>query len=212
MQVNLYSNVASITNSQVSNKKANDDSIKSTKEYNLQSANTKDIKQEKLDVLNSLGGKGLTQMYFIEFQQQVFNSTFSNNNAQAGILELMDGEARLEKAKDILSKIDFSSIGYEGKNILDMNSDELNALISEDGFFGVENTANRIADFVINGANGDIQKLQKGLEGMKRGFEEAKNMWGGELPKISQDTIDKALEKVSLEINKLGGNALNLDA
>lgn len=212
MQVNLYSNIASITNSQVSNKKANDDSIKSTKEYNLQSANTKDIKQEKLDVLNSLGGKGLTQMYFIEFQQQVFNSTFSNNNAQAGILELMDGEARLEKAKDILSKIDFSSIGYEGKNILDMNSDELNALISEDGFFGVENTANRIADFVINGANGDIQKLQKGLEGMKRGFEEAKNMWGGELPKISQDTIDKALEKVSLEINKLGGNALNLDA
>ena len=213
MQVNLYSNVASIANSQISNKKSGAEvSINSTKDLNLKSANTKEAEKDTLSVLNSLGGNGLTQVYFMEFQQQIFNSTFNNNKAQAGIFDFMNTGLDLEKAKSIISNIDFASIGYEGKNILEMNNDELNALISEEGFFGVTNTANRIADFIINGANGDIEKLQKGFEGMNRGFEEAKNMWGGELPKISQDTMNKALEKVSSKINELGANTLTLEA
>ncbi|HHS6525373.1 TPA: pyruvate kinase [Campylobacter jejuni] len=108
--------------------------------------------------------------------------------------------------------IDFASLGYNGKNPLDMNTDELQQLVSEDGFFGVENTANRIADFVIKGGGDDVEKLKKGLEGMKKGFEQAEKMWGGELPQISQDTIDAALKKVSDRIDELGGKTLDLQA
>ncbi|EAI5398336.1 hypothetical protein DRG08_08265 [Campylobacter upsaliensis] len=202
MQVNTYANVASITHA-VSNKKANVES--STQTMNLQSANLKD--EETLNKLNSLGGKGLSQLYFMEFAQQSMNAIFGNTNAQAGVSNLLGGTA-----ESILSKIDFAGLGYMGKSPLAMNQDELKELVGENGFFGVANTANRIADFVIQGAGDDPQKLQKGFEGMKKGFEEAQNLWGGKLPQISQDTINQALEKVSKRIDELGGQTLNLEA
>ncbi|EAH5217900.1 hypothetical protein BSY74_07690 [Campylobacter upsaliensis] len=202
MQVNTYANVASITHA-VSNKKANVES--NTQTINLQSANLKD--DETLNKLNSLGGKGLSQLYFMEFAQQSMNAIFGNTNAQAGVSNLLGGTA-----ESILSKIDFAGLGYMGKSPLAMNQDELKELVGENGFFGVANTANRIADFVIQGAGDDPQKLQKGFEGMKKGFEEAQNLWGGKLPQISQDTINQALEKVSKRIDELGGQTLNLEA
>ncbi|EOD4831786.1 hypothetical protein ACJU1S_000969 [Campylobacter upsaliensis] len=203
MQVNTYANVASITHA-VSNKKANNVES-STQTMNLQSANLKD--EETLNKLNSLGGKGLSQLYFMELAQQSMNAIFGNTNAQAGVSNLLGGTA-----ESILSKIDFAGLGYMGKSPLAMNQDELKELVGENGFFGVANTANRIADFVIQGAGDDPQKLQKGFEGMKKGFEEAQNLWGGKLPQISQDTINQALEKVSKRIDELGGQTLNLEA
>ncbi|EFU72650.1 hypothetical protein [Campylobacter upsaliensis] len=203
MQVNTYANVASITHA-VSNKKANNVES-STQTMNLQSANLKD--EETLNKLNSLGGKGLSQLYFMEFAQQSMNAIFGNTNAQAGVSNLLGGTA-----ESILSKIDFAGLGYMGKSPLAMNQDELKELVGENGFFGVANTANRIADFVIQGAGDDPQKLQKGFEGMKKGFEEAQNLWGRKLPQISQDTINQALEKVSKRIDELGGQTLNLEA
>ncbi|MEB2804629.1 hypothetical protein [Campylobacter upsaliensis] len=202
MQVNTYANVASITHA-VSNKKANVES--NTQTINLQSANLKD--EETLDKLNSLGGKGLSQLYFMEFAQQSMNAIFGNTNAQAGVSNLLGGTA-----ESIFSKIDFAGLGYMGKSPLAMNQDELKELVGENGFFGVANTANRIADFVIQGAGDNLEKLQKGFEGMKKGFEEAQNLWGGKLPQISQDTINQALEKVSKRIDELGGQTLNLEA
>ncbi|EOG9652977.1 hypothetical protein ACLMNI_001601 [Campylobacter upsaliensis] len=202
MQVNTYANVASITHA-VSNKKANVES--NTQTMNLQSANLKD--EETLDKLNSLGGKGLSQLYFMEFAQQSMNAIFGNTNAQAGVSNLLGGTA-----ESILSKIDFAGLGYMGKSPLAMNQDELKELVGENGFFSVANTANRIADFVIQGAGDNLEKLQKGFEGMKKGFEEAQNLWGGKLPQISQDTINQALEKVSKRIDELGGQTLNLEA
>ncbi|CAM3538638.1 hypothetical protein CAUP111243_07785 [Campylobacter upsaliensis] len=202
MQVDTYANVASITHA-VSNKKANVES--NTQTINLQSANLKD--EETLDKLNSLGGKGLSRLYFMEFAQQSMNAIFGNTNAQAGVSNLLGGTA-----ESILSKIDFAGLGYMGKSPLAMNQDELKELVGENGFFGVANTANRIADFVIQGAGDNLEKLQKGFEGMKKGFEEAQNLWGGKLPQISQDTINQALEKVSKRIDELGGQTLNLEA
>lgn len=202
MQVNTYANVASITHA-VSNKKANVES--NTQTINLQSANLKD--EETLDKLNSLGGKGLSRLYFMEFAQQSMNAIFGNTNAQAGVSNLLGGTA-----ESILSKIDFAGLGYMGKSPLAMNQDELKELVGENGFFGVANTANRIADFVIQGAGDNLEKLQKGFEGMKKGFEEAQNLWGGKLPQISQDTINQALEKVSKRIDELGGQTLNFEA
>lgn len=203
MQVNTYANVASITHA-VSNKKANNVES-STQTMNLQSANLKD--EETLNKLNSLGGKGLSQLYFMEFAQQSMNAIFGNTNAQAGVSNLLGGTA-----ESILSKIDFAGLGYMGKSPLAMNQDEFKELVGENGFFGVANTANRIADFVIQGAGDNLEKLQKGFEGMKKGFEEAQNLWGGKLPQISQDTINQALEKVSKRIDELGGQTLNLEA
>ncbi|EJB5889294.1 hypothetical protein QJH06_000579 [Campylobacter coli] len=208
MQINTFSNVASMTQAQVSNKKADGNATENTKDTNVQSANSN---QDILDKLNALGGKGISQIYLVQFQQQTMSTVLNTSNAQAGINDLLGGND-LNSVKSMLSDIDFASLGYNGKNPLTMNTDELNQLISEEGFFGIDNTANRIADFVIKGAGNDVEKLKKGLEGIKQGFEQAEKIWGGELPQISQDTIEATIKKVSDRIDELGGKTLDLKA
>ncbi|EAK6878401.1 hypothetical protein F7862_05515 [Campylobacter coli] len=208
MQINTFSNVASMAQAQVSNKKANGNATENTKDTNVQSANSN---QDILDKLNALGGKGISQIYLVQFQQQTMSTVLNTSNAQAGINDLLGGND-LNSVKSMLSDIDFASLGYNGKNPLTMNTDELNQLISEEGFFGIDNTANRIADFVIKGAGNDVEKLKKGLEGIKQGFEQAEKIWGGELPQISQDTIEATIKKVSDRIDELGGKTLDLKA
>lgn len=194
MQINTFSNVASMAQAQVSNKKADGNATENTKDTNVQSANSN---QDILDKLNALGGKGISQIYLVQFQQQTMSTVLNTSNAQAGINDLLGGND-LNSVKSMLSDIDFASLGYNGKNPLTMNTDELNQLISEEGFFGIDNTANRIADFVIKGAGNDVEKLKKGLEGIKQGFEQAEKIWGGELPQISQDTIEATIKKLAI--------------
>ena len=95
-------------------------------------------------------------------------------------------------------------IGYEGKPIAELTQDEATELVSADGFFGITQTSERIANFVLDGANGDEDLLRAGREGMIQGFKEAEAMWGGELPEISQKTMQKALEMVDMAMNDLG--------
>jgi len=83
------------------------------------------------------------------------------------------------------------------------------ALIGEDGFFGVANTAGRIADFVLSGAGDDLEKLRAGREGVLRGFKEAEKIWGGTLPDISYETIGRSLEAIDQRIEELGGSIIS---
>ena len=105
-----------------------------------------------------------------------------------------------------------NDIGYEGKPIADLSQSEASELVSEDGFFGINQTSERIANFVINGAAGDESMMRAGREGMLQGFKEAEAMWGGELPEISQKTMQKALELVDKAMYDLGYSVLDTEA
>ncbi len=111
-----------------------------------------------------------------------------------------------------MSGVDFKSIGYEGKPITQLSQSEASDLVSENGFFGIANTADRISNFIISAAGDDLQKLEAGKEGMLRGFKEAEKIWGGKLPEISQKTIEKATQAVDKRIAELGGNVLSVQA
>lgn len=102
-----------------------------------------------------------------------------------------------------------SDVGYEGKPIAELSKDEASELVSEDGFFGINKTSQRIADFVINGAGGDEDLLRAGREGVLQGFNQAQELWGGELPDISQKTMAKTVELIDMAMNDLGFSILN---
>jgi len=97
-----------------------------------------------------------------------------------------------------------NDIGYDGKSIANLSQEEATELISKDGFFGIDKTSQRIADFVINGAGGDEDRLRAGRDGMIAGFKEAEEISGGKLPDISQKTIAKAIELVDKAMYDLG--------
>ncbi|MDD5400282.1 MAG: hypothetical protein PHQ93_03735 [Sulfurimonas sp.] len=100
-------------------------------------------------------------------------------------------------------------IGYNGKPIAELSKKEATELVSEDGFFGINQTSQRIADFVINGAGKDEDRFRAGREGMIQGFKEAEEMWGGKLPEISQKTMDRAIEMVDKAMYDLGFSILD---
>ncbi len=67
--------------------------------------------------------------------------------------------------------------------------------IADDGYWGVEQTSDRIVDFASALTGGDPDKIEEMREAFKKGYEQAKKTWGGELPEISQRTYDAVMEK-----------------
>ena len=69
-------------------------------------------------------------------------------------------------------------LSYNGRLISDFRADEAAELISEDGYFGVAKTSQRISDFVINLAGDDPEKLRTGRDAVLQGFKEAEKALG----------------------------------
>jgi hypothetical protein len=67
--------------------------------------------------------------------------------------------------------------------------------ISDDGYWGVEQTSDRIIDFATALTGGDPDKIEEMREAFKKGYKQAEKTWGGELPDISQKTYDAVMEK-----------------
>ena len=112
-----------------------------------------------------------------------------------------------------LSEDDKVGLIYEGRSISDLSTEEAKEeLISSDGYFGVDKTSQRITDFVLMGAGGDVTLLKAGREGILKGFNEAEKAWGGKLPEISYDTLAKSLEAIDEKIGELGGSVVDLTA
>lgn len=73
--------------------------------------------------------------------------------------------------------------------------------IAEDGYWGVEQTSNRIIDFATALTGGDPDKIEEMRAAFEKGFQKATKTWGGSLPDISQRTYAAVMEK----FDKLAG-------
>lgn len=67
--------------------------------------------------------------------------------------------------------------------------------IAEDGYWGVEQTSDRIVDFATALTGGDPDKIEAMRDAFKKGFGNATKTWGKQLPDISQKTYDAVMEK-----------------
>lgn len=124
--------------------------------------------------------------------QDMLNKIFSNQE----VFHFLDGS-------EAENGLDLKDLGYEGKPITQLNVDEAKELVSDEGFFGVEKTSQRVADFAFNISGGDVELLKEARSGIVEGFEEAEELWGGELPEISYETQSRTLELVDKRINEL---------
>ena len=67
--------------------------------------------------------------------------------------------------------------------------------IADDGYWGVDQTSDRILDFAKALSGNDPEKADLLLDAFKKGFKEATKSWGQDLPDISQRTYDAVGEK-----------------
>ncbi len=147
---------------------------------------------EKSAVEVSLSMNAQVLLFAMDASDQIKNNT----SAQKDILNFLSGE-------HVADEFNLSNTGYEGNPITELTEEEANELVGEDGFFGVAQTSQRVADFVFSFSGDDTDILQKGREGIVLGFEQASDMWGGKLPQISYDTQDKILELIDAKIAEL---------
>lgn len=73
--------------------------------------------------------------------------------------------------------------------------------IAEDGYWGVNQTSDRILDFAKALSGNDTSKAEELINAFKKGFSEATKSWGSTLPDISQRTYDAVLEKFDKWVN-----------
>ncbi|BCN28809.1 hypothetical protein [Anaeromicropila herbilytica] len=67
--------------------------------------------------------------------------------------------------------------------------------ISENGYWGVEQTSDRLLSFAKALTGGDPSKVSEMRDAVEKGFAAAKKAWGGELPSICKDTYDATMKK-----------------
>lgn len=68
--------------------------------------------------------------------------------------------------------------------------------VSEDGYWGVKQTSERILDFAKAISGGDSAMAEKMRSAIEKGFKEASKLWGGDLPDISQKTYDAVMQGI----------------
>ncbi|MBI9091289.1 MAG: hydrogenase-4 component G [Desulfobacterium sp.] len=113
---------------------------------------------------------------------------------------------------DLLSDQKKQGLTVDNTPLSQFTPEKAASLVSDDGYYGVAKTSQRIADFVLSGAGDDMDRLKQGRRGILQGFEAAEKAWGGKLPDISYDTIEAALKSVDDKISELGGNILETSA
>lgn len=141
-------------------------------------------------------------------------SSKKNNKVDSDLVAKLkaDSDARLSQLKGIVEQL-ISKQGTAAKNasiwdqfrqgILDgsISVDAATAQqaaedISEDGYWGVKQTSERILDFAKAISGGDPEKAEKMRNAITEGFKAAAKLWGDDLPEISQKTYDAVMKGI----------------
>jgi len=69
--------------------------------------------------------------------------------------------------------------------------------ISEDGYWGVKQTSERLVSFAKALSGGDPSKADEMINAFKKGYDQAAKAWGGELPSICSQTYDETLRQLN---------------
>lgn len=122
-------------------------------------------------------------------------------------------KADLQKRKDQLRSLVDQMLNKQGKAFTDATNmwemlrtgklevdpevaKQAQADIAEDGYWGVEQTSDRLVEFAKGLAGNDTAFADELLAAMKKGFEQATGEWGDDLPDICQRTMEAAEKKM----------------
>ena len=94
--------------------------------------------------------------------------------------------------KDLFTDIKDGKVDVDPATIAQAQKD-----VADDGYWGVDKTSDRLVDMAKALSGGDSSKADTLIAAIKKGFDQAADAWGGELPEICQKTIDAAVQKLN---------------
>lgn len=103
---------------------------------------------------------------------------------QAEKFDLANGSNLAETFRQVAGKVDQQTI------------DEAKASVAEDGYWGVNQTSDRLVSMAIALAGGDTDKADTMMAAIEKGYKQATKAWGEDLPQICQDTMEATCQKM----------------
>lgn len=97
--------------------------------------------------------------------------------------------AKYASLSDLMKDVVSGKIEVDPETVAQAKKD-----VAEDGYWGVEQTANRIVDFAKALSGGDPAKVEEMRKAIEKGFGGAEELWGDKLPEISQNTFARVNE------------------
>jgi hypothetical protein len=119
---------------------------------------------------------------------------------EARFMMLRDFVSVIFRRQGISFSIDIG--GGRTEDLTGMSPEKAAALVADGGYWGVEQTSDRIVEFALSAAGGDPQSLERVKEGVTKGFEQAKRAFSMALPEISQKTYDAVMKKLDAWANE----------
>lgn len=113
------------------------------------------------------------------------DSVNRRNQLSSLVQKMFGGQAGVSKLADLFSPENLKNVS--AADIAQAKQD-----ISEDGYWGVKQTSQRLFDFASALAGDDVEKMKEMQAAMEKGFKKATAAWGKELPDICQDTLKAA--------------------
>lgn len=103
---------------------------------------------------------------------------------QAEKFDLANGTNLAATFREVAGKVDQKTI------------DEAKESISEDGYWGVNQTSDRLVSMAIALSGGDTDKADTMMAAIEKGYKQATKAWGEDLPQICKDTMEATRQKM----------------
>lgn len=171
----------------------------------------KDAKQTaKKDAVNQTQSANESGVVYESSQSETDKAVSKTQYANPELVAKLksDLDARTSQLQNIVTQMlskqgatfakanDMWSILASGKFTVDAATKaQAQADIADDGYWGVEQTSDRIIDFAKALAGDDEKALEKMRNAFEKGYKMAEKTWGGKLPEISQKTYDAVMKK-----------------
>lgn len=104
---------------------------------------------------------------------------------QAKKFDLANGNNLANTFREVAGKADAKTIA------------EAKASIGEDGYWGVNQTSDRLVSMAIALSGGDSKKADEMMAAIEKGYKQATKSWGEKLPQICQDTMEATRQKMN---------------
>lgn len=192
-------------------KKAEKDATKEVKNNSID----KDVKFEKVDEKKTLEtyGKEAADKYavnigVVEEMKKALDQKMEKSFLQMAIDTLGEHQVGIKNALEEILK-------SKESEITDEMIEEAKEDVSEDGYYGVEATAQRMVDFAKALSGGNPAKAELLRNAFLDAYDQATEAWGDELPEISKKTKERTIELFDEWENKpedLNGDEVAVEA
>jgi hypothetical protein len=183
--------------------------IDTTAAYTQQAAATKTTKETASETASSASTSSVAAVYEKSSDSVITKSTSSTKSNAAIVAQLKaDSEARTAQLQSLVQQM----ISKQGKTLGTADSmwsflasgnftadadtiAQAQKDVATDGYWGAEQTSDRILSFAKALAGDDADKADELLEAFKKGYSQATKTWGSDLPSLCSDTYDLVEKK-----------------